>query len=308
MASISAPYKVGLTGTFLANGAIDIYGQAQAVGLNWGEMTFYGWRGTYFKDILAGSGLAFQKWRLRGTLEDLLAPIQPSIFTLTAEDYLTIPPVTNTTHEVEVGEEIRNAIAELDAFLATEIGGEVLTFDENQKFAKLQTLCDGFIYQEEGENVRPVRGEKSAKLEAVADFVADCKDAGEQVLLFYAFREEAVWLTELLEARGVKWYGVKRPDFLDKWNQREIDCLIAHPASAGHGLNLQHGGRVIVWSTLTYNYELFAQGNARLARQGQRNNVQIHYFIAKDTCEERAVSALLRKESEQRQFLQMTKQ
>ena len=308
VASISAPYKVGLTGTFLANGAIDIYGQAQAVGLNWGDMNFYGWRGTYFKDILAGSGLAFQKWRLRGTLEDLLAPIQPSIFTLTAEDYLTIPPVTNTTHQVEIGEEIRQAISELDAFLAMEIGGETLTFDENQKFAKLQTLCDGFIYQDTGENVKPVRGDYSAKLEAVADFVADCKDAGEPVLLFYAFREEAVWLTELLEARGVKWYGVKKPDFLEKWNAREIDCLIAHPASAGHGLNLQHGGRVIVWSTLTYNYELFAQGNARLARQGQRNNVQIHYFVAKDTCEERAVSALLRKEKDQAEFLTLTKQ
>ena len=101
---------------------------------------------------------------------------------------------------------------------------------------------------------------------------------------------------------------MKRPDFLDKWNEGEIDCLIAHPASAGHGLNLQHGGRVIVWSTLTYNYELFAQGNARLARQGQRNNVQIHYFVASDTCEERAVSALLRKEAEQKEFLNLTKQ
>lgn len=306
-ASISATYKVGLTGTFLANGAIDIYGQAQVVGLGWG-MNFYGWRGTYFRDALAGSGLQFHKWRLNGSLEDLLLPIRSNIFTLTAEDYLQIPPVTNTTHKVDVGAEIRSAIAELDAFLVTEIGGEVLTLDENQKFAKLQTLCDGFVYTEDGESVKPIRGEYSAKLEAVADFVADCKDAGEPVLLFYAFREEAVWLSELLEARGVKWYGVNKPDFLDKWNAREIDCLIAHPASAGHGLNLQHGGRVIVWSTLTYNYELFAQGNARLARQGQRNNVQIHYFVASDTCEERAVSALLRKEAEQKEFLNLTKQ
>lgn len=303
--SISAPVKIGLTGTFLANGAIDIYGQAAAVGLDFGGLSFYAWRGEYFCDILAGSGLAFQKWRLRTTLQELLRPIAPNIFTLTAADYLQIPETTHTTHRVEVGEEIREAIAGLDAFLSLDLGGEVLTFDENQKFAKLQTLCNGFVYDEDG---RPVRGEYSRKLEAVADFVADCKDAGERVLLFYAFREEAQWLSEMLTARGVRWYTVKNSDFLRKWEDGEIDCLIAHPASAGHGLNLQHGGRVIVWSTLTYNFEYFAQGNARLARQGQRQNVQIHYFVAQKTCEEQAVSALLRKESEQKQFLQLTKQ
>ena len=303
--SILAPVKIGLTGTFLANGAVDIYAQASAVGLRFEERNFYAWRATYFRDVLAGAGLAFQKWRLRTTLRELLRPIASNIFTLTAEDYLTIPETTNTTRKVDVGEEVRAAIAGLDAFLAFDLGGEVLTFDEQQKFAKLQTLCNGFVYDDDG---HPVRGERSPKLEAVADFVADCKDAGERVLLFYAFREEAQWLTEMLTARGVKWYTVKNADFLTKWNEGEIDCLIAHPASAGHGLNLQHGGRTIVWSTLTYNYEYFAQGNARLARQGQRQNVQINYFVADGTCEEKAVAALLSKQHEQNEFLRITKQ
>ena len=305
--SIRAAVKVGLTGTFLANGAIDIYGQLAAVGIA-PEKNFYAWRATYFRDILAGSGLAFHKWRLFVPLENVLQPVRDNIFTLTAADYLEIPEVTETTHHVQLDERTKKAIGDLDAFLSARIGDEVLTFDENQKFAKLQTMCNGFVYQETEDGTQEaVRGERSTKLEEVADFIADCRDAGEPVLLFYAFREEAVWLTELLEARGVKWYGVKNPDFLKKWNAHEIDCLIAHPASAGHGLNLQHGGRVIVWSTLTYNYELFAQGNARLARQGQRNNVQIHYFVANDTCEERAVKALRLKQKEQTEFLNLTK-
>lgn len=95
---------------------------------------------------------------------------------------------------------------------------------------------------------------------------------------------------------------------MERWNNGEIDCLLAHPASAGHGLNLQHGGRVIVWSTLTYNYELFAQGNARLARQGQMQNVQIYYFIAEKTCEELVLRALRTKDGEQNEFLKLTKQ
>lgn len=303
--SIDAPIKVGLTGTFLANGAIDIYGQAAAVGLKPDGMNFYAWRATYFKDILAGAGLAFSKWRLNVPLSAVLSSIKENIFTLTAQDYLQIPEKTETTHGVEMDAETRKAIDELDAFLAMELDGEVLTFEENQKFAKLQTLCNGFVYDEDG---KAVRREKSAKLEAVADFVADCADAGEHVLLFYAFREECAWLCELLKSRGVRVYDVTKRDFVRKWEEGEIDCLIAHPASAGHGLNLQHGGRVIVWSTLTYNFELFAQGNARLARQGQRQNVQIHYFVAKNTCEENAVKALQRKTNEQNEFLKLTKQ
>lgn len=302
--SIHANIRVGLTGTFLANGAIDIYGQAAAVGLEWKGLNFYAWRGSYFKDVLAGSGLQFQKWKLNLPLETLLAPIRDNIYTLTAEDYLDIPEKTEITHAIDIGEETRASIAELDAFLATSIGGQKITFDENQKFAKLQTLCNGFVYDFEGD---AVRGKRSVKLEAVADFVASCKESGEPVLLFYAFKEEALWIAELLKARGVRYESVKKSGFLERWNNGEIECLFAHPASAGHGLNLQHGGRIIVWSTLTYNYELFAQGNARLARQGQKHNVQIHYFVADKTCEQRAVKALQNKQEEQNQFLKLTK-
>jgi len=313
--SVQAKVKVGLTGTFLANGAVDIYGQASAVGLRLGE-NFYAWRATYFRDILAGSGLAFQKWRLSVPLEKVLAPIKENVFTLTAQDYLEIPEVTHMTHEIELDVETKTAIGELDAFLSAKLNGEVLTFTEQQKFAKLQTLCNGFVYQdyvniegdEQTEGKRAVRGERSVKLEAVADFVADCRDQGEQVLLFYAFLEEERWLSELLEARKVRKWTVRDEQFMTKWNDGEIDCLLAHPASAGHGLNLQYGGRIIVWSTLTYNYELFAQGNARLARQGQRKNVQIHYFVAADTCEKRAVQALRQKQNDQNEFLNLTKQ
>lgn len=304
--SIVAPIKVGLTGTFLANGAIDIYGQCAAVGVDMGYKSFYAWRGDNFRDAMAGSGQAFHKWVLRQPLEEVLRPISRDVFTLTAADYLTIPPVKETTHKIDVGEEIREAILDLDSFLSVELDGQRMSFDERQKFTKLQTLCDGFVYA--GEEAEPKRGERSLKLEAVADFVADCKDQGESVLLFYAFREEADWLTEMLTRRGVRSCTVNDRAFLDKWNGRQVDCLIAHPASAGHGLNLQHGGRIIVWSTLTYNYELFAQGNARLARQGQRSNVQIHYFIADKTCEERAVQALQRKQGQQNEFLTLTKQ
>lgn len=302
--SIDAERRIGLTGTFLANGAIDIFGQCAAVGLKWSSMNFYAWRATYFRDALSGSGLQFSKWKLNVPLIDVLKPVQGDVFTLTAADYLTIPPVTETTHEVMLAEETIQAVKDLDSFLFAELNGKVLSFDEKAKFAKLQTLCDGFVYTENG---AVQRGTDSAKLRAVVDLVEDCKNAGEPVLLFYAFREEAVWLMEMLKERGIGGVDVRERNALERWNAGTIDCLLAHPASAGHGLNLQYGGRIIVWSTLTYNYEYFAQANARLARQGQKRNVQIHYFIAAGTCEKRVVKALREKDTEQKDFLKLTR-
>lgn len=303
--NINAGRKIGLTGTFLANGAIDIYAQAQAVGLHFGNLNFWAWRATNFRDVLQGSGLQFSKWKLQTDLQTLLKPISGDIFTLTAKDYLSIPPVSENANIVKLDAKLEKAYNDLEAFLGFELGDEVLTFDEGAKFAKLQTLLNGFVYDAEG---NAHRGERSAKLEAVADKVADCYEAGEQVLLFYAYKEEALWLSELLKERGVKMDSVKKAGFMERWNAGESGVLFAHPASAGHGLNLQHGGRVIVWSSLTYNYELFAQANARLARQGQKNNVQIHYFFAQNTCEEKIWKALTNKQEEQNNFLNLTKQ
>lgn len=307
---IVADKIVGLTGTFLANGAIDIYGQVAAVGLVQKfcfGLNFFAWRAMNFHDALQGSGLQFQKWTLNKdvTLEKLLAPIRDQIFTLTAADYLTIPPVSSSWHKVELSRETRKAYDDLQAFLGFELDGCNLTVSEGAAFAKLQTLCNGFIYDENGE---AIRGKDSAKLEAVAEFCERCKEEGEKVLLFYAFREEAVWLKEMLDRRKITAESVKKAGFMERWNAGEIDVLFAHPASAGHGLNLQHGGRVIVWSSLTYNYELWAQANARLARQGQTRPVQIHYFATENTCEARVWSALQNKHKQQTEFLKFTKQ
>jgi SNF2 family DNA or RNA helicase len=307
---IIADKVVGLTGTFLANGAIDIYGQVAAVGLLQkfcAGINFFAWRAMNFHDALQGSGLQFQKWTLNKdvTVEKLLSPIRPQIFTLTAADYLTIPPVSSMWHKVELAPETRRAYDDLQAFLGFELDGCNLTVSEGAAFAKLQTLCNGFIYDESG---TAIRGKDSAKLDAVADFCERCKAEGEKVLLFYAFREEAVWLKEMLDRKKISAESVKKAGFMDRWNAGDIDVLFAHPASAGHGLNLQHGGRVIVWSSLTYNYELWAQANARLARQGQTRPVQIHYFAAENTCEAAIWRALQNKHKQQNEFLKLTKQ
>lgn len=302
---------IGLTGTLLANGAIDLYAQAVVVGLQnrWPAANFYAWRATYFIDMLAHTRLQFSKWKLRGNLADVLQPIADDVFTLSAADYLQIQPVTYVMHEVELSTAAKREYMRLSAMLALNIGGEVLSFNEQQRFAKLQTLCNGFVYEGFGDDRRVVRATRSEKMEEVAEFCARAAGEGEAVLLFFAYVEERKWLRELLQAKGlrVKVVGVDC-DALTKWEEHEVDVMMAHPASAGHGLNLQAGGRLIVWSSMTYNYEYWAQGNARLARQGQRKAVQVHVFAAADTCESAIYQAIKAKEQTQNNFKALTKQ
>lgn len=321
VASIIAPRKVGLTGTFLANGAIDIYGQCVAVDMEERlGRNFYAWRASYFRDALKGSGLQWSKWRPAVPLETILAPIKSDIFTLSAADYLNIPPVSEVEHPVTLSEEERDAYDTVEAFLAGNIGGTSYAIGEDAKFAKLQTLCNGFVYATDKQVANKdasgvlhlddeliVRAKVSTKLETVAEFCERCASEGEQVLLFYAYKEEARWLAEMLEARHVPYTHVGKKDALTKWSNHEAGVLFAHPASAGHGLNLQGGGRIVVWSSVTYNYEYFAQANARLARQGQTKAVQIHYFTARNTCEEAKRKALSSKAKEQGLFINLTK-
>jgi len=308
VASITAAQKIGLTGTFLANGAIDIFGQCQAVGLSRRlGRNYFAWRAENFKDIMQGSGYQFSIWHPVRPLDDILRPVKPCIFTLTAADYLTLPPVTEVEHNVTLTAEEREAYDGIDAFLAGTIGDEVVSVSDKAKFAKLQTACCGFVYQGDGEERRAVGFDTRSKADEVVEFCRQAQAEGEQVLLFYAFIEERDYLIERLKALHVETTDVKAADALDKWAKGEAGVLLAHPASAGHGLNLQGGGRLVVWSSVTYNYEYFAQANARLARQGQTLPVEIHYFTASNTCEQRVRRALSRKAAEQGLFAQLTK-
>lgn len=303
--TIRADRKIGLTGTFLANGAIDIYGQAAACGMALPPYNFYGWRAMNFRDLLAGSGLHFQKWKAVKSLDYLLAPIRQNIFTLSAKDYLQIPPVLRRTHLVELSKEERSAYDNLQSFLQFEISGEMMSFDEAQKFCKLQQICNGFVYDEDGNTKR---GMYQSKMDDVVEFCERCVGEGENVLLFYAYKAERELLEERFKQSGIVFDGVDKSGFMQRWDNGDTQVLLAHPASAGHGLNLQHGGHIIAWSSLTYNYELFAQANARLARQGQTKSVQIHYFLANKTIEQAQLGCLLNKDKDQQEFINTTKQ
>lgn len=312
--TIKARQYIGMTGTYVANGAIDIFGQLAAMRITKATHRvngkykwcpeFEAWRAEHFKNVMQGSGQSFQKWELVSSLNEVIEPFKAHFFTLMADDYLDIPEVSYITHKVKLSDEEYKNYMQLKTILSVDMNDGTFAIGEDAKFAKLQTMCNGFIYDKHGV---PHRGKVSSKLTEVSDFCELCAMNHEPVLLLYGFREEAVWLYEKLLAKKLRVTSVKDKDFLRKWESGDIDVLMSHPASVCYGLNLQHHGRICGWSSIPYNYDHWAQANARLARQGQEKGVQIHIFLAADTIENDKYKSLSTKEDMNLQFKLLTK-
>ena len=305
---ITARQKIGLTGTFTAGNLIGIWGQARAVGFFTNkQQNFWAWRATYFYDAMAGSGRKWQKWRLRKcySIDDLIKPFQKYLFTLDSADYLEIPKVSYIRHNVELSDKEMMEYMRLKTMLHIDLDGVMLSVKEQAKFAKLQTAVNGFLYDENGSAYRSAY---STKIDEVVEFVERAVGEGEKIILWYAFREEAIWLAEKLKKADIRFCSANDKRFIEKWNSDEIDVLIIHPAACGHGVNLQQGGHIAVWSSITYSLELWLQANARLIRQGQNKPVQIHVFSAANTIEVEQYRALMEKNKVEAEFLELTKQ
>lgn len=314
---INADRRIGLTGTFAPNGMLDVYAQLAALGIaSMDERDFYAWRGRWFVNVNQGRAVAFPKWvpRLGSTPEAMIAEYADNILTLTTDDYLQLPKMMEEMISVYLSKEERKAYDELVSTLHFEIPDrpEDFTVDENARFAKIQTLCSGFVYDKEKEisqeGVVRIKGGGS-KIAAAVEFCRTAAAEGESVLLFYQYRETAIWLGEELKAAGLRFASVKGSSnqWLIDWNNGDLDVLVANPASAGHGLNLQHGGHIVLWLELTYNYEYFAQANARLHRTGQTKPVQVYYLVAKDTVDEGVLLALRKKDKTNKRVEAATK-
>ena len=140
---------------------------------------------------------------------------------------------------------------------------------------KLLQLCGGSVYDEAG-GAHPVH---TAKLEALEELLEGLN--GEPALIFYGFRHELPGIEAVLRRMGISWRILGNAGDAETWNAGRLKALLAHPASCAYGLNLQQGGRHVVWYTLTWSLELYQQANARLYRQGQERPVVIHRLLAR---------------------------
>ena len=282
---------IGLTGTPTPNGFLDLWSQIYL--LDRGQRlggTLKKYRDRYFEvgDRNYQTGMIYNYVLREGAEQNILKRLEDITVSMEAKDFLDMPDKIDNIVNIELStKEIkeynkleRDSILELNEDVITASSAAVVT-------QKLLQYTSGAIYDEDKKVVK-VHDKKLEALEDIVEF-----NEGKPILVFYNFKHDL--------DRIKKRFGYLNPKTLDTeedikaWNEGRINLLLCHPASAGHGLNLQSGGHIIVWFSLTWSLELYQQANARLHRQSQKHNVIVHHLICKNTVDETVMEALKNK-------------
>lgn len=290
---------VGLTGTPAPNGLIDLW--AQVFLLDGGdalERTLGGYRERYFRPGRS-NGVTVYEWIPRQGAEDAIYKrLEGLCVSMKSVDHISMPERVDNAITVPLSAKARGIYREMERSMLVELQGEVITASNAAAVTnKLLQLAQGCVYDEAG-NWHVIH---DAKLEALEDIVEAAN--GKPVLVYYAFKSDL----GRLKCCFPDAVELKSDEDVDRWNEGEIPMLLAHPDSAGHGLNLQSGGSIMVWFGLTWSLEKYQQANARLYRQGQKEAVVIHHIIAQGTVDERIMRVLAGKASLQDELMEAVK-
>lgn len=284
---------IGLTGTPAPNGYMDLW--AELYLLDGGErlgkyITRY--REEYFHPLISVGAVVY-RYGLNAMSDIVISKkISDICVSMKAGDYLQLPKRIDNTINVILTKDEKRQYDRFEREEILKINGETITAANAAAVTnKLLQYANGAVY-DETKNVHTIH---DAKIEALEELVE--ATSGDPVLVFYSYRHDAARIMERLKKYDpVMLEGEK--DISD-WNEGKTKVLITHPASAGHGLNLQAGGHIIVWFGVTWSLELYQQANARLHRQGQTKPVMIYHLITKGTMDERVMKAIANKENGQ---------
>lgn len=287
---------VGLTGTPAPNGLIDLWPQIYL--LDRGERlgkTVGAYRARYFTPDRANGHIVYSYRLLPGADEAIQARIADVCMSLRKEDYLSLPGQLYETVEITPPPALLKQYRQFERdriMEAMDGDGEIVALNAAALTGKLLQFANGAIYDDNG-NSHLIH---NLKLDALEDLIEAAN--GEPVLVFYAFKHDRDRIMRRVSCREL----VTSED-IDAWNRKEIPVAIAHPASVGHGLNLQEGGHIIIWFGLTWSLELYQQANERLNRPGQTHVCRIYHLVLKGTHDERVLAALERKDTSQRALI-----
>lgn len=290
---------VGLTGTPSGNGLMDLWAEFRI--LDMGERLgryISQYRNLYFQPDKCNGMVVYSYKPLPGAEEAIYHQIADITVSMKATDYLEMPELVSVAKEVSLSEKEKERYDELKKYLVLELpGGEVTAANAASLTLKLSQMANGAIYTDDKDVVTI----HDRKLDALEDLVESAN--GKPVLVAYWFKHDKDRIRKRMEARELK----EPQDFAD-WNAGKIPVALIHPASAGHGLNLQQGGSILIWFGLTWSLELYQQTNARLWRQGQADKtVIIQHIVAKDTIDERILNVLKHKNGTQAALIEAVK-
>mgnify|MGYP001302752017 FL=1 len=292
---------VGLTGTPAPNGLIDLWSQIYL--LDGGERlgkTITGYRERYFLPDKRNQHIVFTYKLKEGAEEAIYEKLSDICVSMKAEDYLKLPERINNIIPIYLPKKAKEKYDQLERDLLLPLKDSDIVANTAGVLAnKLLQMANGAVYDEDGD----VQEIHNAKLKALEDNIEAAN--GKPVLIFYSYKHDLDRIKKHLKRDDLT--VLDTAEDIKKWNEGKIPIMLAHPASAGHGLNLQAGGNIIIWFGLTWSLELYSQANARLYRQGQKQNVIIHHLVAKDTMDEDVMKALEGKEVGQEALLNAVK-
>ncbi|MDO5099309.1 MAG: DEAD/DEAH box helicase [Corynebacterium sp.] len=281
---------IGLTGTPSPNGLMDLWAQFRLLdgGKRLGRyITHY--RNQYFNPDKRNGMQIFSYTLKPGAEQQIYNQIADITLSMKTTDYLQLPQCTHTNHVVHLTPTQTKTYNRFKRELVLELGDETIDAANAAALSgKLQQLASGAIYTKDGHTEI-----HDKKLDALEDIIEAAN--GQTVLCAYWFKHEA----ERILKRFPQATHLDTAEDFHKWNRGEIPLALIHPASAGHGLNLQTGGHIMVWFTTPWSLELYEQANARLFRQGQTEPVSIIHIQAKDTIDEDVHKALSQKHATQ---------
>lgn len=281
---------VGLTGTPSSNGLMDLFAEFKILDMGKRLGYFIGqYRNTYFKPDKMNGPIVYSYKPLPNAENAIYEKISDITVSMKANEYLKMPELLTSNYVVELSNIEKNQYDEMKKSLVLEItDGEITASNAASLSNKLCQLSNGAIYDDE-QNIVEIH---DRKLEALEDIIESMN--GKPLLIAYWYRHDLERIKSRFSVRKIK-----TSEDISDWNDGKIPVALIHPASAGHGLNLQNGGSTLVWFGLTWSLELYQQTNARLYRQGQKNTVVIQHIITKGTIDEQILKALQKKNKTQ---------
>jgi SNF2 family DNA or RNA helicase len=281
---------VGLTGTPSSNGLMDLWAEFRLLDMGERLGRFIGnYRSTFFVPDKRNAQMVFSYKPKPGAEDAIYRLISDITISMKGRDYLKLPELIMNEVSVQMSEtEEQHYQTMKDDMVLSLKGKEIDAANSAALSGKLLQMANGAVYDEN----HGVAHLHDRKLDALEDLIEAAN--GKPVLIAYWFKHDLERILERFPAEHLD-----TADSIRKWNAGDIPIAVIHPASAGHGLNLQAGGSTLVWFSLTWSLELYQQTNARLWRQGQKDTVVIHYIIAKGTIDEQVMKALRLKDKTQ---------
>lgn len=295
---------VGLTGTPSSNGLMDLFAEFKLLDMGERLGRFIGqYRTNYFLPDKRNGQIIYSYKPLPDAEQRIYDKISDITISMKAADHLKMPELISTEYTVQLSEKEQEKYDDLkEELVLTLNGGEITAANAASLSNKLSQMANGAIYDDNGDTINI----HSRKLDALEDIIESMN--GRPLLVAYWFRHDLERISERLSSLHIPCTKLDTADSISRWNKGEIPVALIHPASAGHGLNLQNGGSALVWFGLTWSLELYQQTNARLWRQGQTaETVVIQHIVAKGTIDEKILKALKNKDRTQSALIDAVK-